>query len=580
MKQINFQKYEVNQELRQITFSCASATPYQRYDQDKGLAYNEILIINEDAVDLHRLNNGAPLLFNHDTDKLLGIVQKAFILDEKIFVTVRFSRNDEFADRIYKDILDGVIKNVSIGYVVQGYQDKKQDGVFNRYVNRWMIYQCSVVSIPADASVGIRQFQIQDDKKMEDIEKQVAEQTTEQVTAEQVAEQVAEQTADQTEAVETEAAEKTEDAEKIEELEKEIEILKAENQKMQRLLKEQQIEQIDDTEKVEIEKMAEDFGISKEQVRKAIEQKITVKEFKQNIKNRSFNIKNKDEKQMNKREFSEFLQARNFDRPFELRDFTGFASPALVGTETIGLAQALEKRLGVKGYRTLQGLRNNITIPVQTGRIAVTTPGINEPATDSNPVFESVTLAPVKFTASTVIGKQMLANSNSDVEAFIVDSLMKEIAYKVENYMLAKVAEGAGKEINYASADAITYKDILAMEAAVDGFVTGELRYVMSPAARASLRALPKAEGTIAGFVCEGNQINGYEVGVSGCVANENIYLGDWNQLVLATWAEGMEILIDPYTEGRAGNVVVVGSMLADAGVIQKDAFAIGKVQA
>jgi phage head maturation protease len=64
------------------------------------------------------LNNSAPLLFNHNVDKLLGVVEKAWIVEDRVYVRVRFSRNDDFADRIFKDILDGLIKNISIGYVV------------------------------------------------------------------------------------------------------------------------------------------------------------------------------------------------------------------------------------------------------------------------------------------------------------------------------------------------------------------------------------------------------------------------------------------------------------------------------
>ena len=80
MEHINFEKYEVNEELREITFSCASNAPYERYDYDSDLVYNEILVISEDAVDLSRLNNSAPLLFNHDCNKLLGMVEKAYII--------------------------------------------------------------------------------------------------------------------------------------------------------------------------------------------------------------------------------------------------------------------------------------------------------------------------------------------------------------------------------------------------------------------------------------------------------------------------------------------------------------------
>ena len=123
MQKINFEKFQVNEETREITFSCASDKPYQRYDQEHEIAYNQILVVDESAVNLQRLNNSAPLLFNHDTDKLLGMVEKAWIVEDRIFVRVRFSANDSFADRIYKDILDGLIKNVSISYLVQDYED-------------------------------------------------------------------------------------------------------------------------------------------------------------------------------------------------------------------------------------------------------------------------------------------------------------------------------------------------------------------------------------------------------------------------------------------------------------------------
>jgi len=77
------------------------------------------LLIDGNSVDLSRLNNYAPVLFNHDANALLGVVNKAFIADGKVYVRVQFSKNSDFAERIYKDILDGVIKNVSIGYCIE-----------------------------------------------------------------------------------------------------------------------------------------------------------------------------------------------------------------------------------------------------------------------------------------------------------------------------------------------------------------------------------------------------------------------------------------------------------------------------
>jgi len=101
----------------------------------------------------------------------------------------------------------------------------------------------------------------------------------------------------------------------------------------------------------------------------------------------------KENKKMDsKREFSEYLSKRDYEKPFTLRDFTGFGGKSgengesLIGTETIDYISALEKKMGVKGFRTLNNLHYNISIPVQTGRNTVyQTADLRTAATTSNP---------------------------------------------------------------------------------------------------------------------------------------------------------------------------------------------------
>ena len=47
-------------------------------------------------------------------------------------------------------------------------------------------------------------------------------------------------------------------------------------------------------------------------------------------------------------EFREYIQNRDFDKPFTMRDFTGFSPSALVGTEKLPLVKILEKKLGLR----------------------------------------------------------------------------------------------------------------------------------------------------------------------------------------------------------------------------------------
>lgn len=591
MERISFEKFEVDEENRSITFSCASDLPYERYDDDRERPYKEILVISEEAVDLHRLNGGASLLWGHDTDDLIGVVDNAYIVENKLFVKVRFSRNDKKADRIWKDILDGLIKNVSVGYAVEHFIEKEVDNELVRYVDRWMPYEVSIVSVPADETVGIRSMKKKNTKAMTEDPEKMEENKQECSPAEQ-------------ECPNCPKGEKGDCG-----IEAENEALKAENEELKARIKELEENAVDDAanneenppenapetsqenppgnppenpDAEEIKACGDEMGVPKEEQEKAIKAGITAREFKQNFRNFNINITTKKER--NTMKFAEYLREGNFNDKFTVRTFAGFGGQTgeggapLIGTETQPLVAALEKVIGVKGFRTISGLTSNISIPVQTTRnVAYQTTHLRDAATTSNPVFTNVMLTPVKISGNTRIGKELIAQANDDVEAFIIDSLTKEIGYKVEDYLLGKVTAGATGSVTYSALAAIDWNDILAFEAAIGGYALEEPAYVMSPAARAALKGIAKA-GTFPVFLCEDNMVNGYKVNVSGCVSNDNIYFGDWSKLLLGIWGQGLEIMVNPYTYAKEGDVEIVASICVDAAVTQGDAFVVGSV--
>lgn len=128
------------------TFPFSSEYPVHRYFG------NEVLSHQRGAADLTRMNDGAPLLWNHDTNKVIGVVERAWIDEQQKrgFTTVRFSRN-AFAQEILADVRDGVLRNVSFAYSVDNMEERSGDFV----VTNWTPYECSIVSVPADNSVGI-----------------------------------------------------------------------------------------------------------------------------------------------------------------------------------------------------------------------------------------------------------------------------------------------------------------------------------------------------------------------------------------------------------------------------------------
>ena len=139
-----------------VEFSVASSEPFFRADDDLNEGYYEVLEISEQAIDFSRLvDEKAPFLFEHDTDKQIGVVEKAYIQDNKLKVLVRFSEND-FAQSVLKDILSGIRRNVSVGYIVLETRLQQNNGDFPTvYVTRWQPYECSSVSCPADHTVRL-----------------------------------------------------------------------------------------------------------------------------------------------------------------------------------------------------------------------------------------------------------------------------------------------------------------------------------------------------------------------------------------------------------------------------------------
>jgi HK97 family phage major capsid protein len=111
-----------------------------------------------DSVNLTRLNNGAPLLLNHDTNTQIGIVERAW-LDSRLKrcrCTVRFSRG-KLGDEVFQDVKDLIRRNVSVGYrhLKQLGQTEKGDQGQTSVRFAWEPFEVSICSVAADPSVGI-----------------------------------------------------------------------------------------------------------------------------------------------------------------------------------------------------------------------------------------------------------------------------------------------------------------------------------------------------------------------------------------------------------------------------------------
>ncbi|MBP8311265.1 HK97 family phage prohead protease [Clostridium neonatale] len=141
---------------RKFILSFSSEEPYERW---WGL---EILDHTEGAVDFTRLNSIGCLLFNHNRDKVIGKINKAWLENNRGQAEVEFDTDDE-SEKIYQKVKNGTLKGVSVGYIIDSWEEVSAnkisaDGRFTGPCNiarKWTPYEISIVSVPADPTVGV-----------------------------------------------------------------------------------------------------------------------------------------------------------------------------------------------------------------------------------------------------------------------------------------------------------------------------------------------------------------------------------------------------------------------------------------
>lgn len=139
-----------DKEARTAWLSIASEEPYERWFG------NEILDMNKASIRDQRLRMGAPLLVGHDTSDQVGVVERYEITpDKKLRILARFGKSAR-AEEIWQDVLDGIRRNTSVGYVIHDLvMESKSEDLCTYRVTDWEPLEGSIVPVPADPTVGV-----------------------------------------------------------------------------------------------------------------------------------------------------------------------------------------------------------------------------------------------------------------------------------------------------------------------------------------------------------------------------------------------------------------------------------------
>lgn len=141
---------------RKFSVSFSSEEPYERWFGP------EILSHDSGAVDLTRLNDVGVALFNHDVNKVVGKVLRARVENARGEAEIEFD-SDDFAEMIRQKVENGTLKGVSVRYSVACWEEVKAGNVSSNgkhkgpcsIATKWTPLEISIVSVPADATVGV-----------------------------------------------------------------------------------------------------------------------------------------------------------------------------------------------------------------------------------------------------------------------------------------------------------------------------------------------------------------------------------------------------------------------------------------
>lgn len=234
--------------------------------------------------------------------------------------------------------------------------------------------------------------------------------------------------------------------------------------------------------------------------------------------------------------------------------------------------------LAESGAHLLTGLIGDLQIP-SMGAENVNWEGETDPATDGASTFTNVKLTPHRLSAYIDISKQFLVQDSLGAEALIRRDLVNAIQSKLESTIFSTDAADGSKPAGIfhgVSPTKVTdFKGLCTLESDVeDANFYGPAKYIVSPKAKAAMRAMAKSTKSTQ-LVMEGDNIDGTPVLSTGHIAKDTFAYGDWSQLYVGQWG-AIDLTVDPYTKAADGQVRLVVNCFFDFKLVRPKAVVYG----
>ncbi|MCC3606974.1 MAG: phage major capsid protein [Microcoleus sp. PH2017_29_MFU_D_A] len=541
----------------------------------------EILVHESGAIDMGFVASGrAPLLLDHDPERQIGVIESVELSGDRVLrAKVRFGRS-ALAQEVFQDVVDGIRSNVSVGYRV----NKMERSTTNKdeyLVRSWSPLEVSVVSIPADPSVGVGRSAAALEPKPTiepSIKKEVK--MTDEVNLDAVRAEAAEAAARNASAIVELAARHNK---------RDLGDAALRSGKSIEQFRGELLDVIGSDKPL----ANEDIGLTKKEIRQfSVVRAIAA-------------LANPSDRRLREAaafefEVSEAAAARYgrgaqgvmlptdilgvWKRDLNTSDDNEIVATNLLANEFIDVLRNSSSVMQA-GARMLPGLQGNVAIPKKTAASAsgwISTEG--GAAGESEPTFGTVSMTPKNIGAFTDMTRQLILQSTPAIEQLVRDDLTQSLALAIDKGALEGTGlngqptgilstVGVNKPTAFAAA-VPTFAEMVALETAVaeDNALFGNLAYITDAATYGGLKTKAKDAGS-GMFVLEGGQANGYNVIRTQQATAGNVYFGNFQDCMIGMWG-GLDLTVDPYTASTTGTVRIVALQTVDVALRNAVSFA------
>lgn len=581
-RRATFDRSSLDEGERTVELAFSSETPVERF---WGI---EILGHRAGEMDDGWIGGGtAPLLLDHDPRQVVGVVERVTLGDDrKARAVVRFGRSAQ-AQEVMQDVQDGIRTNVSVGYELLDLtlerEEKGKPPVYR--ATRWKPLEVSLVSIPADMTVGVGR------EAPAPVEPQPTKQETRAMEPEVKNDAPRVDVTDAAEATRRREIMALADLAQVRDMGVNA-ILAGDSLEAFRgkvlLARQGQQKPLGVAPASHLDMEAKE--VQRYSLFKAVRAAATGNWDKAGLELEAHNAIQKKlgaSKTGGERSFYVPLEVQA--RPIaqggqrDLSAVTGSAGGFLVETANLSFIDILRARsvAMAMGATRLSGLVGNVTVPRQTGAAtAVWLANETTAATESDQVFNQMALSPKNVAAYTEISRQLMMQSDPSAEMLVMNDLAAVVALAVDNAAIngsgasgqplgvvgtAGIGAVTGTTIAYSGV--LEFQtDVLAANALVNAAATG---YVATPAVAALLAGRSRFANTDTplweGGLLDG-RVAGFRAMSSTQIAAGRMLFGDFSQLVVAEWGT-LEVEVNPYANFPAGISGIRAFYTVDVGV-------------